>query len=365
MPIPPSPTVPSANVIFDNWSENAFSVSDAVQLWQIPGPHTQSIVNTTTAQAAENATKLLQDICKYPALKLDKVRSNTFEKGKKPLDNPFNWIMPHAMIGVEVEVENIKEQVKVQAYWQSKADNSLRNHGVEFVSIPLATKQIELAMNHLYTELRRYNTPDFSNRTSIHIHLNCRDLTQDQIYVLVLLYCIFEKHFYKFAGTKRLNSIFCVPIFRSNLDGKISRLIYNLDPCWNKYCGLNLLPLTNNSLNPGGYGTIEFRHLYGTNDHVTVMHWINNILALRKAAMNISKDELLALIMEMNTTSAYRSLYAQIFPKEYQILENKIDFEDCVSNIKRELFGDDYRAQMKLSNSAIYWHVAAKLGVKG
>ncbi len=317
------------------------------------------------AQSQSNSQTLLQDIHKYPALKLDKVRSNAFEKSNKYEGTPFPWIMPHALVGIEIEVENIKHPVNIQAYWTSKPDNSLRNNGAEFVSIPLATKQIQPALHHLYKELYRFNKPDFSNRTSVHIHLNCRDMTQDQIYTLFLLYCLFEKHFYKMAGVKRLNSIFCVPIYRSNVENKAVNVIYDLSANWQKYCGLNLLPLVNNNLNPGGYGTIEFRHLYGTEDVDKILVWINNILALRKAAMEIPKEELLSLIKDMNTTSSYKSLYAQVFPEDCRILEHKKDFEDCVSNLKRELFGNEYKNTIRTTSESKYWQIANKLGIRG
>jgi hypothetical protein len=317
------------------------------------------------AKPPENKTTLLQDVFKYPALKLDKVRSNAYEKGHKLPENPFQWITTNAIVGVEVEVENIRHVVNIEAYWQAKQDNSLRNNGVEYVSIPLAVKQIEPAIKHLYDALRKNNTPDFSNRTSTHIHLNCRDMTQEQIYTMFLLYCIFERHFFKMVGTKRLNSIFCVPVFRSNLDNKAVRTIYNLEPVWQKYCAINLLPLTSNTLNPGGYGTVEFRHLYGCADEKVVMEWIDNILALRKAAMEITLTDLSQMIQEMNTSSSYKSLYAQVFPEKYRILIYKKEFEDCISNIKREMFGDDYKNEIRVSSESQYWNIAAKLGMRG
>jgi len=351
-------TIPQDVILFDEHSDVQQTINDILYSPQI----NRAIKRPTSVS---NSATLLQDVYKYPALKLDKVRCNAFEKGNKFEGDPFKWCMPNALVGIEVEVENITKSVHLDAYWQSKTDNSLRNNGVEFVSIPLAVKQIQPALDHLYKRIYSNNVPDFSNRTSIHIHLNVRDMTQDQIYTLFLLYCIFEKHFYKFVGTKRLNSIFCVPIYRSNMDNKAQRMIYDLDATWHKYCGLNLLPLVSNSLNPGGYGTVEFRHLYGTGDQSTVLHWINNILALRKAAMSITKDEVINLIKEMNTTSGYRSLYAQVFPEESRILETKKDFEECVSNIKRELFGSDYQQSIKINTECIYWQTAAKLGLRG
>lgn len=313
--------------------------------------------------STENSTKPLQELYKYKAMTLRKADSIAYEKAHK-IDKPFDWASTQGMVGIEIEVENMKKGVHLEAYWDVKNDGSLRNHGIELVSVPLQVKQVQLALDHVYTQMNANNAPDFSNRTSVHIHVNCRDLTQDQIFNFVLLYAIFEKHFYQVAGTRRMNSIFCVPLFRTNQMTTINEVIYDMSPNWQKYCGLNLLPLFANNVTQG-YGTIEFRHLYGTNNQQEILEWINDILCLRKFACEISKDNLLAAIKEMNTTSSYLSMYSQVFAKGRRLLSHKKDFEECVSNIKRELFGNLYIDTLKKSDMSPYWMTAREIGAKG
>lgn len=336
----------------------------------IPAPQHddfQQIFGTTKARAskpmADNTGKLLQEVYKYKAMSLRKTDSVAYEKANK-VEKPFEWATMQGMIGIEIEVENIRNSVPLAAYWDMKEDGSLRNHGKEFVSVPLQIKQVQLALEHLYTNLLKTNAPDFSNRTSTHIHVNCRDLTQDQIFNFVLLYAIFEKHFFQVAGTRRMNSIFCVPLFRTNQMSTLNEVIYSCSPNWHKYCGINLLPLFQNSVTQG-YGTIEFRHLYGTKDVNEILHWINDIMCLRKFACEISKEDLLKNIESMNTTSSYMSLYSQVFAKGRRLLSNKKDFEECVSNIKRELFGNDYVSTIRKSDSSPYWELSHELGLRG
>lgn len=320
-------------------------------------PKTPSSPNT-------NSNSLLQDIVKYKAMTLRKNESNAFEKTYTLKEKPMEWCTTQGMVGIEIEVENITNSLHPQAYWDVKADGSLRNNGVELVSVPLQIKQVQLALEHVYNVLTANNKPDFSNRTSVHIHVNCRDLTQNQIYNFILLYALFEKHFYSLAGNKRMNSIFCVPLFRTNQLNVLDNVVYGLSPNWHKYCGINLLPLYQNQVTQG-YGTIEFRHLYGTSNQQEILEWINDILCLRKYACEISKDDLLKNIKEMNTTSSYISLYSQVFAKGRKILSNKKDFEECVSNIKRELFGNEYINTVKRSDQSDYWVVVNNLGIKG
>ena len=252
----------------------------------------ESISNAKAHKAPSpntNSNSLLQDIVKYKAMILRKNESNAFEKMNTLKEKPMEWCTTQGMVGIEIEVENITNSLYPLAYWSVKTDGSLRNHGVELVSVPLQIKQVQLALEHAFNVLTAHNKPDFSNRTSIHIHVNCRDLTQNQIYNFILLYALFEKHFYSFAGNKRMNSIFCVPLFRTNQLNVLDNVVYGLSPDWHKYCGINLLPLYQNTVTQG-YGTIEFRHLYGTSNQREILEWINDIMCLRKYACEISKD---------------------------------------------------------------------------
>jgi len=341
--------------------------------WQeIPMPDMAGLFDTPKAtrkivrrsESASGSTQLLQELYKYKSMTLRKTDSVAFEKGNKVSGTSFDWCTQQGMVGIEIEVENIKQQFPIYAYWDAKTDGSLRNNGIEYVSVPLQIKQVQLALEHIYKQMNEYNEPDFSNRTSIHIHVNCRDLTQDQIFNFCILYALFEKHFYQVAGTRRMNSIFCVPLFRTNQLSTLNSVIYGMGSDWNKYCGLNLLPLFANNVTQG-YGTVEFRHLYGTKDINEILMWINDIMCLRKFACEISKDDLLVAVKEMNTTSSYMSMYSQVFAKGRRILSNKKDFEECVSNIKRELFGNDYAITLNKTDQSKYWKLANELGVRG
>ena len=329
---------------------------------------TDFLNDLTTKKVRKNAAPsggktLLQNIYSYPKMNFQKDITIAYEKSAGPVANPFEFVTTNGIVGIEVEVENITNNPMLPAYWSVHEDGSLRNHGLEFVSIPLQVKQIQSAIELLYSTLKKTNQPQFTNRTSVHVHLNCRDLTQDQVYALVLLYAIFEKHFYGYAGTRRMNSIFCVPLFRCNLLQNARECIYNFAASWHKYCGINLLPLTDNN-GRRGYGTVEFRHLYGTDNSQEVLEWIDNILCLRKAALEISLDEVIAEIKSMNTTSSYLSLFSRVFPKQKVRASNK-DFEECISNIKRELFGNEYLYTLNKNADSPYWNAVRSLGVKG
>lgn len=371
--VPPAPQIAPAQMTEDTVATTMFTNGgtlnnhtttqelsaffDSITAAHAKVPKTASSPNT-------NSNSLLQDIVKYKAMTLRKNESIAFEKTCTLKEKPMEWCTTQGMVGIEIEVENITTSLHPLAYWDIKTDGSLRNNGVELVSVPLQIKQVQLALEHVYNVLTANNKPDFSNRTSVHIHVNCRDLTQNQIYNFILLYALFEKHFYSLAGNKRMNSIFCVPLFRTNQLNVLDNVVYGLSSNWHKYCGINLLPLYQNQVTQG-YGTIEFRHLYGTSNQREILEWINDIMCLRKYACEVSKDDLLKNIKEMNTTSSYISLYSQVFAKGRKVLSNKKDFEECVSNIKRELFGNEYLNTVKRSDQSDYWVTINNLGIRG
>ena len=184
--------------------------------------------------------QILGKLYGYPALNVRKAVHKTYED-THPIAYPMHIAEPQALIGIEVEVENMWKQAPApELYWDAKEDHSLRNNGLEFTSIPLRGYQIEYALDYLNMLIKNSgNEPDFSPRTSIHVHLNVRDMTWSQLKVLVLLYSIFERHFFHIAGTKRESSVFCVPLYKSVKHSTLSKLEH-ITTMWSKYNALNL-----------------------------------------------------------------------------------------------------------------------------
>ena len=160
----------------------------------------------------------------FAGLKTQKTKHNAYERAN-PINDPINVIDKNALVGIEIEVENMGNGNYVPAYyWQVKEDGSLRNNGVEFTSIPLRASQVEYALDVYNRSVTQNNTPDYSPRTSVHVHLNIRDLTWDQLKNLIILYCLFEKHFFHIAvlAARVVSSVF--HYIRHNL--KAPSLVY-------------------------------------------------------------------------------------------------------------------------------------------
>jgi len=235
-----------------------------------------------------------------------------------------------SFVGIEVEVEGIRTRDSSFIFWSGKEDGSLRNGGREYVTHPIPAIYAPEALEELQEFLTTRNPNHvFTNRTSIHIHLNVRDLSFKQLHAFSLVYVLVEKAFYRFAGRDRYKNIFCVPHADSIDYQTVAKLMdyakdedalsiddfiairNEFDRC-RRYVGFNV-----KSVVP--FGTVEFRHLRGTMDKEVITTWINLILSIKKYVMETPYDNIIDTIHSINTTSQYEQLLSRIFG------EHKID----------------------------------------
>lgn len=258
----------------------------------------------------ENTIKKYRENCK----------DNNFPIGDYKLPSNFSYV------GLEVEVESLPRDIDILAEsnlcretWYVKKDGSLRNNGLEFVSNPIRGSNLIFAVleleNFLKTKAPQHK---FSDRTSIHVHLNVRNLTEEELYKLILLYVITEPLFYRFVelySVDRKNNVFCVPVQQfllsffgafSEVSGNFSEKILAFSEGWQKYSGLNLLPVHS-------FGTVEFRQLGGTIDPRVILSWVSLIQRLKIAAAQVSLDWIKETVLTLNTNSHYTHFVETVF----------------------------------------------------
>jgi hypothetical protein len=233
----------------------------------------------------------------------------------KPYNNnkalPLQCADPSLLMGLELEIENVPNwEEMVISGMTSVEDGSLRNSGREFLTSPATFSVVHHTLERFF-EKNKLGPDNYSERTSVHVHANCQDLTKEQVAAVCLLYQVFEKLFYAFVGEERDKNIFCIPwdqtlITYSTIDAVLGAKGIHALKNWQKYTGLNLLPLF-------GLGTVEFRHMAGTNDLEKIGIWLNLIGSLfayaRKHPINDIKDTLINL----NSTSAYEDTTHRVF----------------------------------------------------
>lgn len=285
------------------------------------------------------------DQVRYPKL-------NTYKGlyGKIPIRYPDIYI------GVEIEAENISRSL--QSYpgsFKAVDDGSLKMLGKEFVTVPIKLKYLEQELDRLFKAIP---TAVFSSRTSIHIHMNARDFTVDNLLTFLLLYTIFERPLYRFSGDRWGNN-FCIPLRHSpyRLLGLLEYCSLRMDNLnylfgdgiqWDKYLGLNIGPLMGIRDSSSRYGTIEFRHMKGNNDVGKIINWCNLITCLKFFSKTATLSQIIEYIKKGDIS------YTQDIFKEWTplIISNSTEKEikDGNSYAKYILHRSNFLLDKKIAN---------------
>jgi len=181
---------------------------------------------------------------------------------------------PEFICGIEYEIEAVQAHgdVTKQFGFSLETDNSLRNSGIEYKTKPISFKDGLSSFEWLHKTISYKKAEAFSDRTSIHVHVNIGNWSLEQAKKAVLLYALVEPLFFKFVGAKRENSIYCVPLNFTTLADQYHRDFVSLSQqgIWHKYTAFNILPVRE-------FGTMEFRHLGGTGDFNTFTTWLTSL----------------------------------------------------------------------------------------
>jgi hypothetical protein len=208
-------------------------------------------------------------------------------------------VIPTCHVGVEIEVEGEGAiQSSSSNFWDIKNDGSLRNHGHELVlTQPTMGQSLINALNEL-PDLINSERADFSNRTSVHVHIDIRDMTVEHLFNMLFFYVYCEKAIFNYVGHDREYNNYCIPwwkteelkyslytIYSSMKEDNPNQIRRTIQEHMNKYSALNLKVITH-------FGSIEFRHHYGTHDSDRILEWINILLSLKQQAVNIDHEHL-------------------------------------------------------------------------
>lgn len=187
-------------------------------------------------------------------------------------NGPLNEQMEF-MAGIECEIESVDhmDNENVLNFFNATNDGSLRNSGIEYISVPLKRDKLVTEFKNLHANIYYYDKDvAFSPRTSTHVHINVRRFEPQQVKQLLLFYALFEECFFNMVDPVRRNNIHCVALTETGLPNRYRSDVIQLAKNWHKYTAFNLLPLFKQ-------GSIEFRHLQGTDDAELLNRWLSTI----------------------------------------------------------------------------------------
>lgn len=259
------------------------------------------------------------------------------------------------LIGIEVEIETSNDVYpdagrmnSTEGFWNSIRDDSLRRAdeaatgGQEYVcKKPIKTSQAEEALLQLETLLNEAGSKiRWSNRCSVHVHLNVQDMTLSELICLLTLYYTVEPILSRYNGFDRENNIFCMQAVNSYtiIDTFMSFLRTKRFNENTKYSALNLM-----NLQQGNLGTIEFRAGAGIDKTpLEALPWIKLIDSLVQSAKNFERpSDILSAVSSEGVLEFIETALPQIYA------------EGIASFDKRELEGA-LMSSMRVAQTVAY-----------
>lgn len=205
--------------------------------------------------------------------------------------------------GMEYEIESIKDHNVDWLHTQGikvTQDHSLRNNGMEYITQP-GTKADQLNMLKAIKKVVVTGKEPFSDRTSVHVHVNVRMLSLSELREFMYLYILMEPLFFEMVGYDRKNSIYCVPLHNTYLPSTYGKSLTAVINNWHKYTAFNLLPIKSQ-------GTVEFRHLFGTWDDEVIDQWLSLLESMYNFIINNPEFKALKYIQEKTVCDLIKAI---------------------------------------------------------
>ena len=181
-------------------------------------------------------------------------------------------------IGIEIEVEGArlpKEPEGLNPWWAYHKDGSLRGEdNAEYVlKKPILFNQVPEALDSLWKLFESHKSRlDESNRTSVHVHLNCQEFYLNRLTSFLAIYTCFEEVLTEWCGDHRVGNLFCLRA--KDAPGSVYRIKKFIQSDGRQelneglhYSGLNTHALTK-------FGSVEIRALRGCSDPETIRQWV-------------------------------------------------------------------------------------------
>jgi hypothetical protein len=237
-------------------------------------------------------------------------------------------------LGLEIEVEgkNLPHEEETPSPWLYKHDGSLRGEdNAEYVlGKPIAFDKLPEALDKLWAAFKKCkSTLDDSNRTSVHVHLNCQRFHLNRLTSFMAMYFCVEDLLTHWCGEHRVGNLFCLRAKDAPaIVSQIKRFLKS-DQQVNKYTkgglsdhlhysGLNAHALTT-------FGSLEVRTLRGVSDPKTILEWVAMLQRLYDLSASFTDPR---QIIEQFSEMGPLSFFSEIMGPMASVLRRDIPHDD-------------------------------------
>jgi putative amidoligase enzyme len=230
-------------------------------------------------------------------------------------------------IGIEIEVEGRELPKRLTSdYWTVHTDGSLHGEdNAEYVlATPVPRDKVDAALQELQGFfVKKKSKLEFSNRCSVHVHINVQELTFKQIFTFLTCYFIVEDLLTEWCGPDRIGNMFCLRVKDAEyiidlLRGAIAdNNVRHLSQQAYRYAGANVVPSVS-------FGSVEFRSMRGTADPDVINPWVEMLTSIKDASLQFANPiEVIQAFSMMGPTAFLRMLE----PKYYDIFSTMAEWD--------------------------------------
>lgn len=220
-------------------------------------------------------------------------------------------------VGLELEYENSTVEHCSAPLWHTELDHSLRQGGIEYITVPLRPLDVPLAVREMVKSAKRIKGEP-TVRCGLHVHVNCTHLKWGELYKFLTYYTLLEPVLFANYANGREISHFCVPtwtntalthnIYSDGMKlrggiripgsgsstrswGKASAYLTGMGGHGGiggrgslsmlrtpKYAALNVSSLKK-------FGTLEFRQAPSSLDPFLIVRWVDLLLSIQRVAL--------------------------------------------------------------------------------
>jgi len=248
------------------------------------------------------------------------------------------------LVGVEVEVEaSIRPlPTTVNEYWNVTNDGSLRGEAKEYVFVaPLEEADALIQTKTLYKKLEG-NIAD-SMRAGVHVHINCLNLTGQQLFTFMAAYYCLEDLLTEDLGEERQGNLFCLRL--SDADYANTAIMAALQAkdfrdAAGAFTNENLRYAAMNLVSLKKFGSLEFRAMRTPTTVEPLQDWIRILCALQRNSTTKYSDpsKLLNAMSANGGANVVRELLGPFAEKQIKKPNFESKLYEGIRNIQQWVF---------------------------
>lgn len=245
-----------------------------------------------------------------------------------PVDNKntirqiLGFIETKGDVGIEIEAEASGDvgfpTAGLPTPWVATHDNSLRGISVEYVmGKPIPINKVVDSVESLRKKVVETGTQvKYTFRAGVHVHVNCQDMTPQQVLMFACLYYSLENVLVEWCGEDRVGNFFCLRVRDAEYVlpyvAEVLRKndhFYALENNKIRYAALNWCALVK-------YGSLEFRAMATEKDFSKVAEWAQILHQLREVSKEFDSIQTLLERFSQETPEEWcQHLLGEHWPK--------------------------------------------------